>query len=101
MTNLYLETLSDFTNEPLKRKLLDQPLGTLLITPDLAESNGPRAKPMAACYICTSERVLGGLRFDLNSFSAILHTSHSCAGEARLLYWKQDQPYSQTRRQTI
>lgn len=41
-----LEILSDFTDKTLEGKLADEKLGALLVTPDLAESNSPRAITM-------------------------------------------------------
>jgi len=35
--NACLEVLSNLTNEPLERKLADEELGRLLVSPDLAE----------------------------------------------------------------
>ena len=42
----HLEVLCNFTDEPLEGQLADKKLGRLLVTTDLAESDGTRAETM-------------------------------------------------------
>merc|ERR1712089_79722 len=41
-----LEILSDLTDQTLERKLADEKLGGLLVSPDLTESHGTRSVPV-------------------------------------------------------
>lgn len=45
-TEVGLEVLGDFPDEPLEGELPDEELGTLLVTPDLSESDGSRPVPV-------------------------------------------------------